>query len=133
MLRILFVGAVLFIASPAFSQTLPEGPGRSTVEQACAACHALSNITRAGHSKEEWNTVLHMMVNAGAQVPPDQFAVVADYLAKMQQVLAPVVGADPLPEKGQIQLELSKTPRIELMYDPFETGEAQQFAGPQKH
>src|SRR4051812_20023573 len=82
MLRILFAGAALFIASPAFAQTLPEGPGRSTVEQACAACHSLSNITRAGHSKEEWKTVLHMMVNAGAQVPRDQFAVVADYLAK---------------------------------------------------
>ncbi len=54
------------------------------------------------------------------------------FLAKMQDVLQPVVGADPLPEKGQIRLELSKAPRIELLYDPFERGEAQQFAKPGK-
>src|SRR5438445_4597999 len=73
----------LVIAAPASAQSvLPDGPGKSTVEKACVACHALSNITNAGHSPKEWDTVLHMMVNAGAQVPPDQFPVVADYLAK---------------------------------------------------
>ena len=72
----LLVGAALVMASPALTQNvqLPEGAGKSTVEQACAACHSLSNITRAGHSPAEWNTVLHMMVNVGAKVPPDQFA-----------------------------------------------------------
>jgi uncharacterized protein len=55
---------------------------------------------------------------------------VKSFLAKMQDVLRPVIGVDPLPEKGQIELELSKTPRIELMYDPFESGEAQKFAKP---
>src|SRR6476660_2946938 len=80
----LLAGAVFFFASPALPQNvqLPEGAGKSTIEQACVACHALTNITRAGHSKEEWNTVLHMMVNAGAKVPPDHFPVLVDYLAK---------------------------------------------------
>jgi virginiamycin B lyase len=81
---LLLTGAVLFTASPALSQDvqLPEGPGKSTIERACVACHSLANITRAGHSREEWNTVLHMMVNAGAQVPQDQFPILVDYLAK---------------------------------------------------
>jgi len=79
----LLAGGILVLASPAFAQSaLPEGPGKSTVEQACAVCHALTNITRAGHSRQEWDTVLHMMINAGAKVPPDQFQTVADYLAK---------------------------------------------------
>ena len=81
MLRTSFflTSGILFLASPAFAQSaLPEGPGKSTVEQACAACHALTNITRAGHSRQEWDTVLHMMINAGAKVPPDQFQTVAD-------------------------------------------------------
>jgi len=98
---LLLTGAVLFSASPALTQNvqLPDGPGKSTVEQACAACHALSNITRAGHSPQEWNTVLHMMVNVGAKVPPDQFATVANYLAtnfppKQLPAAAIVAGAD---------------------------------------
>jgi len=44
-------------ASAAFAQStqvlLPEGPGKATVENACAACHALTNITNAGHSRAE--------------------------------------------------------------------------------
>src|SRR5690348_10054498 len=79
----LLTSSVLLAISPAWAQdALPEGAGKSTVERACVTCHALTNITRSGHSREEWNTVLHMMVNVGAQVPPDQFATVADYLAR---------------------------------------------------
>jgi hypothetical protein len=60
----------------------------------------------------------------GLNLPP--------FLDQMADVLRPVVEADPLPEKGQIQLELSKTPRITLEYDPFETGEAGQYRRPEK-
>ncbi|HVT89984.1 MAG TPA: DUF309 domain-containing protein [Tepidisphaeraceae bacterium] len=52
------------------------------------------------------------------------------FLEKMRQVLAPVVEANPLPEKGEIQLDHSKVPKIELSYDPFENGEAEKFAKP---
>jgi len=83
---ILPAGGMLLLASAALAQStpvlLPEGSGKATVEQACAACHALTNITNAGHSRADWETVLHMMVNNGAQVPPGQFPVVLDYLAK---------------------------------------------------
>jgi virginiamycin B lyase len=81
------ISAFLFAAPSAPAQTmlpatLPDGPGKNTVQTACAACHALSRVTNAGHSHAEWDTVLHMMVNAGAKVPADQFPVVVDYLAK---------------------------------------------------
>ncbi|HKX35485.1 MAG TPA: hypothetical protein VJM79_02310 [Rhizorhapis sp.] len=46
------------------------------------AWHALTRVTGAGHSRADWDNVVHMMVNAGAQVPPDQVPVVIDYLAK---------------------------------------------------
>src|SRR5438874_12347454 len=36
---------------------------------------------------------------------------VADFLVRMKQVLAPVIDADPLPERGQIQLEAAACPR----------------------
>ena len=61
---------------------LPEGPGKSVIEGACQSCHALSNITRAGHSPKDWDTVVHMMINVGAKLPSDQVPVVVNYLAK---------------------------------------------------
>jgi len=68
---------------PALSQAqLPEGKASEMVRNACGSCHNLSTVTNAGHSREDWTTVLQMMVNAGAPVPMDQFAAVRDYLAK---------------------------------------------------
>jgi predicted metal-dependent hydrolase len=57
---------------------------------------------------------------------------VTGFLEKMQLVLKPVVEADPLPEKGEIQLDLSRAPKFKLMYDPFATGEAQRYSAPEK-
>jgi hypothetical protein len=57
---------------------------------------------------------------------------VKKFLAEMYAVLRPVVEADPLPEKGAIALDLSLTPKIELLYDPFENGEAERYARPEK-
>jgi hypothetical protein len=50
------------------------------------------------------------------------------FLDEMRDALAPVTSADPLPAQGTIQLDPSRTPKIELRYDPFETGEADQLA-----
>ena len=67
---------------PAAAQpVLPDGPGKAAVENSCQACHALTNITNAGHTPKDWDTVVHMMINAGAKLPPDQVPVVVNYLA----------------------------------------------------
>ncbi len=79
------LGTSLMWAAPARGQSqvqLPEGQGKEIVKNACGVCHSLANVTNAGHSRAEWDTVLHMMVNVGAEVPKDQFATVLDYLAK---------------------------------------------------
>ena len=54
------------------------------------------------------------------------------FLKRMHEILRPVIEADPLPEKGQIELDVSQAPKFELIYDPFETGEAQKYAAPAK-
>ena len=54
------------------------------------------------------------------------------FLGKMRVVLAPVVEAPSLPQRGEIELDLSRTPKIGLLYDPFETGEAARYASPSK-
>jgi virginiamycin B lyase len=75
--------AVLGSAALAQSQvTLPEGNGQTIVHDACGSCHSLASVVNAAHNRNEWSTVLHMMVNAGAKVPEAQFNTVLDYLAK---------------------------------------------------
>ncbi len=85
MLRNILILTTIFLLAPhaARAQTaLPDGAGKAIVQSSCSSCHALSQVTNAGHSKAEWDTVLHMMVNAGAQLPADQFETVSAYLAK---------------------------------------------------
>jgi predicted metal-dependent hydrolase len=53
---------------------------------------------------------------------------VGDFLGRMKQALLPVLLANPLPQKGEIALDAASVPVISLIYDPFESGEAQQFA-----
>src|ERR1700730_12252762 len=86
-----FGAAILFWAFPAQSQEsmqgrdaiqLPDGEGKEIVQTACAACHSLGNITNSGHSPEEWKTTVAMMLNVGANVPPDKIETVTDYLVK---------------------------------------------------
>ena len=57
---------------------------------------------------------------------------VRSFLEKMHAALRPVLEANPLPQRGEIELNLATTPKIALSYDPFETGEAQRFRGPNR-
>src|SRR3954465_9963781 len=53
------------------------------------------------------------------KVPPVFMGLdVTTFLDDMRDVLRPVIEADPLPEKGRIELDLSRTPKIKLQYDP---------------
>lgn len=81
--RMLVAAGFLAAIIPAWAQDeLPAGPGKDTVATACTACHELRTVTNSGHSRQDWETVLHMMVNVGANVSPDQFDSVVDYLTK---------------------------------------------------
>ena len=73
----------LFGASAVQAQPqLPEGPGKAVIEQACLGCHEPVRILNSGYSRQDWQNVVHMMLNVGAPVPPDQVAGLTDYLAK---------------------------------------------------
>jgi hypothetical protein len=52
------------------------------------------------------------------------------FLTEMHAALRPVLDANPLSDRGQIDRDLSTTPKIQLQYDPFETGEAQMYSKP---
>ena len=66
---------------------LPEGNGKATVQAACGVCHSMNQVTNSGHDREEWTTVLHMMVNVGAPIgiaPGDQKAI-SDEIQSMKE------------------------------------------------
>jgi virginiamycin B lyase len=80
----LLIATAAVMSAPVTAQTvslLPEGNGKTIVEMNCVSCHALRMVTNSGHTRADWGTVLHQMVNVGAAVPPNQFDVVVGYLA----------------------------------------------------
>src|SRR5689334_957934 len=81
-LGILILSSAVFAQGQQKGRTLPEGKEKSLVESACTACHALSLITSAGHTPEDWKLLVERMVSAGAEIPKDQMASVTSYLAK---------------------------------------------------
>jgi len=62
-------------------QNFPDGPGKSAVLGICGGCHELARL-KAGYTPEGWQTVLRMMQNFGAPIPPDQASTIAEYLTK---------------------------------------------------
>ena len=78
----LAAAVLLWMTVPAWSQELPEGPGKDLVAAQCNSCHALGARVGAGYTPAGWRTVMRMMVNLGVPVPPDQLATMTAYLAK---------------------------------------------------
>ncbi len=81
--------AAAAIAMPAFAaQTdpdvnkLPAGPEKAVVAEVCTACHELGRIVYGSYDAAGWSNTVHMMVNAGAALTPDQVGQVTNYLIK---------------------------------------------------
>jgi virginiamycin B lyase len=78
---------------------LPEGNGKDAVTIYCVQCHGLDRVVNAGHTLEQWRTVVSMMVNEGAKLPKDQVQAVAEYLGRSfppTTAPSPVVLAGPV-------------------------------------
>jgi competence protein ComEA len=71
----------LFLAAAAAKPTLPDGPGKATVEKVCTACHGLEGVVRARNTKERWEKIVDDMVSRGAQGTDDEFDQITTYLA----------------------------------------------------
>jgi virginiamycin B lyase len=90
--KLTFVAAVAAaaVALPAYAaQTadpnvdkLPAGPMKALVAEACTACHELGRIVNGSYDAAGWSNAVHMMMNAGAALTPDQVQPVIDYLVK---------------------------------------------------
>ena len=59
--------------------TLPDGPGKETVQAQCTKCHALGLIANSGgFTKQGWDELIGTMVS----LPAAQKSEISDYLAK---------------------------------------------------
>ena len=67
---------------PAWSQGLPDGPGKELAAANCESCHTLLSRVGAGYTPEGWHTVMRMMANHGVPLPADQVAPLKEYLVK---------------------------------------------------
>ncbi len=59
----------------------PEGPSKARFVATCDGCHDINRV-RVGYTAEGWLTVAHMMQNAHAPVPPEEWGAMTDYLIK---------------------------------------------------
>ncbi len=77
------MAALLSSAFPVWGQSfsLPSGPGKEIVENACGTCHVINRLG-AGYTPDGWRTVMRMMQNLEVPVPPEQWSTVTEYLIK---------------------------------------------------
>jgi virginiamycin B lyase len=75
------LGSVFPAAAQQPGADFPEGAGKAPVQAICGGCHEIGRLT-AGYTPEGWRTVVRMMQNFGAPIPPDQVATITDYLTK---------------------------------------------------
>jgi cytochrome c5 len=61
---------------------LPPGPGKELVQTKCTICHNLDRILQSHRTRSEWQQLVTMMQDYGADVSGDEEKTVVDYLAK---------------------------------------------------
>lgn len=67
-------------APAATASAPPPGPGLDLINQHCKFCHATSQVFMKKRSPEEWDAVIQMMIDRGAEVSPEDTKVIMDYL-----------------------------------------------------
>jgi len=62
-------------------ETLPEGPGRSAVQQVCAQCHSIQIVTSHRDTRAGWVQVVGNMASQGAEMSDEDADLIIKYLA----------------------------------------------------
>lgn len=61
---------------------LPDGAGKKELLADCSGCHAPTVVAGERHSADEWNAIIAVMVDRGAQVSDADNAAITGYLAR---------------------------------------------------
>jgi virginiamycin B lyase len=81
---ILVLAMAAFGAPPAHAQYVgdwPEGASKPRFVSTCGTCHDINRV-RVGYTPEGWLTVVRMMQNVAAPVPPEEWGPMTEYLMK---------------------------------------------------
>ena len=75
------IGLVL-LASSAWPQNLPDGPGKEATARVCSQCHELARAISLHQDRAAWQATMEKMVSLGATAPPEDFEAILAYLSK---------------------------------------------------
>jgi len=70
----------LFLCACYAGSALAQPAGKAIVENACSKCHGVKKVEKAGKKAGEWEATLDRMIKKGAQVKPEDRAVILAYL-----------------------------------------------------
>ena len=73
---------VVFLASGARGQSLPDGPGKELVEAVCTACHTLERVVAKRATKAEWQDKVLEMLQEDPDITQPERDRIVEYLAK---------------------------------------------------
>jgi competence protein ComEA len=80
-MRILASCCFTFLFIPfAYSQDLPDGPGKDVTVRICGACHDAGVVAQYHNSKDDWQPVVDDMRARGADGSDADFKLIVDYL-----------------------------------------------------
>jgi cytochrome c5 len=78
----LVLTVALATLSMAVPQELPEGKGKTLLEERCSSCHSLKPVVSLKQSQGAWKKLVVKMVGEGAQLDDTEVDLVTEYLAK---------------------------------------------------
>jgi competence protein ComEA len=96
--------ALAFI-SLAYSQDLPDAPGKDVTVRICGACHDPGVVSQYHNSKDDWQPVVDDMRGRGADGSDADFKLIVDYLG---HYFGPTVFINKAPE-NELESELGLT------------------------
>jgi competence ComEA-like helix-hairpin-helix protein len=77
------VSSVLLLmgAGQGTTKSLPDGPGKTTLQSTCSNCHSLDHVTAKRRTGAAWEQIIDEMASRGADISDDQKTEIAKYLA----------------------------------------------------
>jgi competence protein ComEA len=80
--RLAFRSSISLLFVCAWTQQLPDGPGKAETARLCSGCHELEQSISLRQSRDGWRDTIAKMITMGAQGTDKEWAAVLDYLSR---------------------------------------------------
>ena len=78
--RLILVASALSLA-PAWTQQLPDGPGKAETQKVCTQCHELARSISLRQDRAGWEATVTKMVSLGAKASSEELEAIVTYLS----------------------------------------------------